>query len=168
MALQPIPSLHVHDRPLPPIAFAIGLLACAGAQAQQPPSMHQPVAATVEQITAEANARSAAGMPAAEVETWIEQAMRAAGLSVREPPESWDVYGQARWDRESAMDAQADVSGDTQMQAAPQHDDALDDYNVYQQPGLGTPHAAGPEHGVRDAGATETGKPPLQGPRSHD
>jgi len=151
------------------LALAFGGAIVAGAHAQEATPPVQPVAVTVEQITAEANARTAAGMPAADVEAWIGQAMTQAGLSVREPPERWDVYGQARWDRESAAHAQAaGGSDDAQAQAAPRQDDPAAAYDVYQQPGLGTTHAAGSGRGVHDAGTTATGPTPLQGPRSQD
>lgn len=157
-----------------PITVLVGLLAAPGVHARQDVAQdvasRQQVAMTVEEITAEANARSAAGMPAAEVEAWIQQALSQAGLSVRKPPpESWDVYGMARWNREAAKRAQtAPPSDDTQAQSAPQGDARAFDYDVYRQPEPEIPHAAGPEQGLGDAGITDIGKAPRQGSRPQD
>lgn len=105
----PIDRTRIHGATALLAALATGLLSAPNAVAQTSP--------TIEQITAEANARSAAGMPDVEVEAWIDQAMEQAGLTVRKPPESWDVYGQARWERELLQDA-ADTGQAPQLQAA--------------------------------------------------
>lgn len=151
-------------------AFLVGLLAGpAAANAQQSESSRQQVALTIEDITAEANARSAAGVPAAEVEAWILRAMDQAGLSVREPPESWDVYGLARWNREA--EARADAAPgphDPPQRAAQPQRTPTDDYNVYRPSPPPAPRAPEPESGSRSAAATGIGKAPLQGPQTQD
>lgn len=165
-SLPTIESTGIRGKTALPLTLLAGLLIGPGAHAQQAMSSRQQVAMTVDEITAEANARSAAGTPAADVEAWIEQAMDQAGLSVRKPPESWDVYGQARWNRTAAAQTQAAETrdepepDDAQARILPRQGDPDVDYYVYQQPGLGAQDAADPANGVHDAGATETGTAP--------
>ncbi len=127
------------------------LISLAGSLLPSPEARAQ-AAPTIEQITAEANTRSAAGMPDAEVEAWIDQALEQAGLTVRKPPESWDVYGQARWEQELLLDA-AEPGQAPQLQAA--------------SPAIDPTQAAGPVDGLgRADSGTQSGQDVAMEPQA--
>jgi hypothetical protein len=55
----------------------------------------------IDQVTAEANARTKAGQPAEDVEAWMAEQLARAGMTVESAPPSWDVYGSAKWEQEN-------------------------------------------------------------------
>lgn len=83
--------------------IATTLLIGRAAKAQQSFTPQQADLA-IEKIAAEANARIAAGVPDADVEAWMSQAVTQAGMTVKKKPENWDVYGQASWGQEVSQD----------------------------------------------------------------
>ncbi|MFC3715143.1 hypothetical protein ACFONC_03135, partial [Luteimonas soli] len=55
----------------------------------------------IDQVAAEANARTRAGQPAEDVEAWMATQLEQAGMTVESAPPAWDVFGSAKWEQEN-------------------------------------------------------------------
>lgn len=137
--------------------FAVCVLVTPALYAQTVPSMpSEEIDRQVAWIAAEATARSASGMPEADVEAWMQNAMRQAGLAVRAPPASWDVYGQAHWDREAAL---AHGASPESSEAGAETPDAAPDTLVFQPSGSAITRAGQSQRHSHDTGSAATGPP---------